>query len=267
MMFYKYRKFDEFTKDLISNGELYCSELRNLNDPLEGAFSWAAVLKAVEQKGDNRLSDKLKEVSSRIYQDKVTGKCQEFFQAVKNRIDGSGILSFSLTGKEPLMWSHYADGHKGFCVGYDRKLIEEYIDSQEPPLLMGGNPPVIFDHLITYSPVPDYIDRICIYLENELNGKPIDLDHLFVDLVVVSILATKSEHWKYEKEARIIRSKPGPIKIPLNIVKKVIVGQKIDPENLAFLKSLLDNPALAHIEMKQARFVENSFSINFTSAR
>lgn len=34
------------------------------------------------------------------------------------------VFCFSQTFKNPLMWGHYGNSHEGFCVGYDKKEIE-----------------------------------------------------------------------------------------------------------------------------------------------
>ena len=30
-----------------------------------------------------------------------------------------GVLSFSKTSTDALLWAHYADGHRGLCLGFD----------------------------------------------------------------------------------------------------------------------------------------------------
>lgn len=39
----------------------------------------------------------------------------EFWEYIKNQV---GILSLSTCNNSILMWSHYADFHKGFCIGF-----------------------------------------------------------------------------------------------------------------------------------------------------
>lgn len=42
------------------------------------------------------------------------------FRAFKKVMEQSnGILCFSRTKREPLLWSHYADKHRGMCLGFD----------------------------------------------------------------------------------------------------------------------------------------------------
>ena len=54
----------------------------------------------------------------------------------KEMSQSCGLLSFSKTWKNPLLWSHYADRHKGICLGFDVRddLGEsvEYVKSRVP---------------------------------------------------------------------------------------------------------------------------------------
>lgn len=55
----------------------------------------------------------------------------------KNRqdIDKSfGIMSLTIHPLNYLMWSHYANSHKGFCIGFDTDLLEETINGTLSPV-------------------------------------------------------------------------------------------------------------------------------------
>lgn len=42
------------------------------------------------------------------------------FRILKNQLAASyGMLCFSRNWQNPVQWSHYADGHKGLCLGFD----------------------------------------------------------------------------------------------------------------------------------------------------
>lgn len=77
----------------------------------------------------------------------------------------NGILCFCKTWTHPILWSNYADKHKGVCLGFEvpSSFIEEI----------------------------DYVDR-------RLN-KPDTLDEAFMK----KLLLTKFKHWKYEQEYRV----------------------------------------------------------------
>jgi hypothetical protein len=53
---------------------------------------------------------------------------------VSYQLSTAYVCSFSLTHKEPLLWSHYADGHKGICLEIENsprpqsKLLSERVE-------------------------------------------------------------------------------------------------------------------------------------------
>lgn len=85
----------------------------------------------------------------------------------------AGMLCFSQNWTNPVLWSHYADNHKGICLGFD--LLRSY--SQE----------------ISYER-----DRLLKELECA-NNDPNQLSLTSQELLV----RTKSDHWNYEKEVRV----------------------------------------------------------------
>jgi hypothetical protein len=130
---------------------------------------------------------------------------------VRSIFDSSfGICCFTKVRDNPLMWSHYADSHKGFVLQFDlfhpsfknMGTIHRVIYSQKRPLFM--------------------------YKTQE---------HL-------SALYTKAKDWKYEKEYRLIvdlprcskmRYKDGERyiqKFPVSIVKAAYLGYNIEKETL-----------------------------------
>lgn len=92
---------------------------------------------------------------------------------VRNRISKEyGLLCFSETWEEPLIWSHYADKHKGIALGFK---ISNY---------------QIFK--VAYDPNP-------MRKQFELTHDSVIDNQLFLDLAKV-----KYEKWDYEKEHRIL---------------------------------------------------------------
>jgi Protein of unknown function (DUF2971) len=85
----------------------------------------------------------------------------------------AGMLCFSQNWINPVLWSHYADNHKGICLGFD--LLRTH--AQE----------------IRYER-----DRLLKELE-QADDDPNKLSSTSQKLLV----CTKSEHWSYEKEIRV----------------------------------------------------------------
>ena len=85
----------------------------------------------------------------------------------------TGFLSFSRNWTNPMLWSHYANKHRGICLGFDLKRDK-------------------CQH-IKYSD-----KRILAQLEQK-DDDPTKLTPALQNL----LLSTKSAHWSYEQEVRM----------------------------------------------------------------
>jgi hypothetical protein len=97
---------------------------------------------------------------------------RDAFKVMKNELSKKrGLLCFSRSWHNPVQWSHYADTHKGICLGFD---------------------------------VPDknlcnvHYSRKRILADVDAFKKPEQIDIN----VAKKFLFTKYEHWKYEMEVR-----------------------------------------------------------------
>ena len=143
MRVYHYLKAEHGIDD-IAKKRLKISRLSDLNDPFE--------LLSTEMR--NREWRKL-------------------FNELKTDISEKfGVLCFSRNWHNPLLWSHYADKHKGMCLGFD--VPHSYLME------------------MTYSG-----KRLLLSVENEM--KKLKLDEEFMK----TILRTKYKDWKYEDEVRL----------------------------------------------------------------
>ena len=99
-----------------------------------------------------------------------------FKNTIEKCMSRKGVLCFSKSRRNPVMWSHYANSHKGICLGFD-------VDDQclSPIIYAGRRPRNEFR----------YDDISCS--ENEQ--------------IFEKCLLTKFSHWKYEKEMRALMKK------------------------------------------------------------
>ena len=94
------------------------------------------------------------------------------FKAMKDQLSvNRGLLCFSRDWHNPVQWSHYADKHRGLCLGFD--VPDEHL----------GN--------VTYSR-----KRLVVEVERLLEFREQDLE------TVQRFLFTKYAHWRYENEVR-----------------------------------------------------------------
>lgn len=93
-----------------------------------------------------------------------------------------GIACLSEVPDSILMWSHYANNHRGFCVSYNLLALNQKLQFSAVPVL--------------YTQ-----DRVC------LHSISLDQDKLSKETMSLFIksITSKSTDWSYEKEWRIIR--------------------------------------------------------------
>lgn len=77
----------------------------------------------------------------------------------------NGLLCFSLNWSNPVLWGHYADKHRGLCLGFD---------------------------------LPDDLPEGITYVPNRM-PQPKRVDETFTR----KLLFTKFDHWRYEEEYRL----------------------------------------------------------------
>ena len=128
-----------------------------------------------------------------------------------------GVVCFSKTPDNPIMWSHYASDSKGFLIAYHYEAllrditegIEKHYKNPLERLVFG-----LFD--ITYDIPLDYnafIYKIYLYkLSNEATYRKLSIETLFSKIIKTeasaillrNILLNKKREWSYEREVRLI---------------------------------------------------------------
>lgn len=110
------------------------------------------------------------------------------------------ITCFSETRDDTLMWGHYANSHKGFCVEYDfKELIKEEFSKNINKIKLFLFPVIYskerFDGTsYFYTLIQQYLCR-----NSNFRFYPYYQDLLFG----LKVLITKSKNWEYEKEWRL----------------------------------------------------------------
>lgn len=189
---YKYRAINKRLIESIINQTLYFARPEALNDPfdcridLQKAFSRAAMFATAERR--DFLSSFL--------------ATPEFFRNWRSTFDAMGVCCFSRTIEETLMWSHYAEEHKGVCLEYQFR----------GPSLIGD---------ISAAQNVEYLDEPLVpwLVENA----PMDMTE-FAKELVFRYLRTKCPAWAYEQESRIIRQESGPFRFRGVLLTEVCFG-------------------------------------------
>ena len=213
---YKYRAFGVNSLRLLSKAEIYYAKPRSFNDPLDCdptvqvdtdrasierlCFRMLAVRhgkeKALKKMGNHRhmsteYGDYKNDPNVEKYYMRRLGS--EIKQLVDAEMDSRGILSLAERWDCPLMWSHYADEHRGLCIEYDMN-----------------------DNACSHIKPVDYRRprsiKITELMEWKLN-KSAEAEQNVLD----TYFFTKSPQWRYEKEWRDIHPSNGVKQAPFRI--------------------------------------------------
>ena len=239
--------------DALKNEKIYLSNPYNFNDPYDSAFS--IDIEKFKEDIKKISKQKLKEqiIDNKIREAGIDPNCvnnkeimykdinidmgimdgfldenQQFFYDyyVKNRIKFK-VSCLSEIHDSILMWSHYANQHQGFCIGYDTSEIEENIKKQLFP---------VFYHE-TFFPL----------INVEKTDKKLNL-------------LIKYKDWRYEREWRLISDEKF---LPLK-PSKIYLGVKFNDEYLDYFKDIAreKNWKLYKMEMNYSEYALKSKEIN-----
>jgi hypothetical protein len=195
--FYKYRSMNgdatKWVAQTVLQNEVYFPAASSFNDPfdLRPVFSLQA---SPERHREDylRLSRKfephLTEVQRAAEVDRVmaTSMCENeignttaHIEAIHSHLISTNIGVFCVSTKwdDILMWSHYADSHRGICLEFDGTLP-----------------------FMAHAQKVHYADK----------RVPINLYDDSQETAMEKALLTKSKQWSYESEWRLLRYKDGP---------------------------------------------------------
>lgn len=272
---YKYSTFSEYSITNIINRELFMNHYDSFNDPFE---CWYRILEDFPNYDEPKRLEALRE---------VWGCDKEFFQEHYNsyveELSGSdaGIdrlinhARISCFCKEPdnlLMWAHYANGMRGFCLEFDRKsLVDERafvkiyeVDYREEPAEIDL---AIYKIYLDQS----FSNSRCLHMAHDSNDKTslsadkARLSKIDDDLYRVS-LATKPREWEYEEEIRVVVQTPLEDKVgysleyPHHAIKSLIVGEKMPSKMKLALKEVFESSKYT-VAFKTAKRNKDGFTI------
>ncbi len=139
--------------------------------------------------------------------------------------------------KNRLMWSHYGDSHKGFCVeydytGFDRKDIVPF-------------------------PVAYTSERIKMPWKAAITNTPEDME--YATKVFMQALLTKDEAWSYEREWRILIHKTDNANLKMPPISCIYIGALCKEKHK---KELVKNARKLKIPVKQMMIDRGEYALH-----
>jgi hypothetical protein len=206
---YKYASL-ETAKLILNNQTMYFQTAINFNDPFELHLGFIEPKKDYINdflafiKKKNLYNPELEEELRTIGDEEMA---MALIQALINCRSTYGIMCLSKKNDNTLMWSHYADKHKGVCIGF------------RVPTLSGP----------TITVEVKYVDEIK------------SLEHSFVTSAsTVHWMCTKSKIWEYEEEVRMIDiTHNGIFPFAKFCLCEIYFGMATPQEEIEALKSII----------------------------
>lgn len=233
---YKYRSCCNdrefgYLKDIILEGKVWASCPQNFNDPYECLPSFQkcrnrsqndAYLEEACARNRRQLNRRLKRCAgSKIAHYRLTQKDrEEFEERWRQSLRKLGVVCFSGDPNNILMWSHYANNHRGLA-------LEVLLDEDDARLFE-----------VEYTS-----DRIVCPLFRKEEGRLHEIR---------DVLKRKFHDWRYEREYRLLhdiqemrnRGNGELAQIPKQSIKKILLGAKASPALEDSLRKMLSDNEL-----------------------
>jgi len=226
---------------MLKNREFYFSDPKHFNDPADCQIGIYSALKAavdLAEKEDLTVKSKLQKLET----------LDNIYTIIENDVKKSAVCSLSREENNVLMWTHYADSHKGFSIGFT--LSSTFTEYNEANAIIGTKEV----HYSENNPFVEY------FLEFAKCPKVPEWDEFWVSLLSLGLVA-KSESWKYENEVRIIRGMPGKVQFSPAELKVVIFGLHMKLKKRQKIRKLLSGKEWGHVQMKEVKREHDGFKL------
>lgn len=274
---FRYRKFDDNERNIgaLRQNRLYFSTPANFNDPYDNRmYVDKEVLEFVIRENWEHMEDYLNRLqdddalmahAGRMfwYSDKKIELQNAFLNMVNGTVDKvrdnyrnyMKIICFSEKYDSELMWSHYAEDHKGFLIVYEKTDIEnsvvfnKYNEKIEKKIKLSKVQYTNKQVDMTKS-IHDFLLKYCLPSNMDVSAIPEIPNRILRDMAI-----TKSESWEYEKEWRLIPriidiSNESPITYVEMKPRAIIAGTQCTNENKDILKTIAKNKKIPLYEME-----------------
>ncbi|MDQ6786886.1 MAG: DUF2971 domain-containing protein [Acidobacteriota bacterium] len=257
MLIYKYTS--SFAgKLIVENGSIRFSQVEVLNDPFELAPSLDKFKSTIKNfvRNTQEFKDNTKNMTFIEKEASIQRIVQPSIDEILKQTKESVVLSLTKTPDNPLMWSHYADSHKGVVIGFD---YDNYFFHQTE------HPQITCSYDVNYSDVrPEFFDFVNFWNMN------VSVDDYR------NMLLTKSIEWKYEEEVRMFahptaatNKKQGKdgfdiylFDFPKECLKKIIFGSLMSASEKTKIAEIAKR-LYPHVELLEAIRNEARYNLKF----
>ncbi|HRI21631.1 MAG TPA: DUF2971 domain-containing protein [Panacibacter sp.] len=230
---YKYFRVNSFLYDTLLSNQLYFSSFHQFNDPYDSYMTFFDKVTNDDFKiylDHFHATQEIKDKYLKVFNSKPEEFIKPFIDAYKGWIDYHGICCFTKSKNNILLWSHYADSHKGVCLGFDYDLIIKKFPQ--------------FDE-VEYSDKPFYFDF----------RNPADS--------IAKTILRKSTEWKYEEEIRFIMERSRCVNFPQDALLEINFGTRCNKREMMNIQHVISKLNYPNCTFKSSIINSKEYSVEF----
>ncbi|GBE46051.1 hypothetical protein BMS3Bbin11_01146 [bacterium BMS3Bbin11] len=232
---FKYSSINKNLIDSLIKGYIYCASLEKLNDPLDCRVDLVAAIKRAISKSKGKAKENLQGLLD----------SNDFIDSITKKVTEVGICSFSRQLLMPMMWSHYADEHKGLCLLY--RIPDAFINFDQNRII-GTSTMIYGDNIFTDSLV-----------EAAEGLSDVEVTEIYKS-IVVPLFTAKGQDWDVEDEWRIIREFPGPLVIERKWLAQICFGMATPERDKELIRNIVERCEY-EIEFCEIQRSDTNFSL------
>lgn len=252
VLIYKYVHSDRI--DILTNGFLRFTQTQSLNDPFETYPSFVELEQSLIKR-QRALIDSLpatmfvQAAASFLVPTRVKQSLKEFQRNLSSQIL---VLSLTKNGNNLLMWSHYADNHSGFVIGFD--ATSPFFHPKRGKMTTPLTEVKYSDQRPSLPAFDDFEKRT-----NEL-----------AEIVIFN----KSAKWSYEEEFRMVAHQSAADKVsktqegsdvylfayPSECLKQITFGLST-PKHIRETITTLVHERYSHVQLFETRLSDTHFDL------
>ncbi len=247
MLLYKYCPYNEYLLEMLFTKKLWYSKPDTFNDPFdchlnfdthipedryEKCLRWQ--LKR-ERRSQSQIDADIKKLISEtgIVNEDAMRVIDEIAASTLDVIKRIGVLCLTESNTDVTMWAHYADNHKGLCLGF----------------LISGAASLEKVTYVAEAPIVNFSEL----LDDRLDDNENEYKWIF----------SKHHDWRNEKEWRVVVPQGNQLWPIPGRIRTVIFGLRMDESRREVIKKILEddtdvqyfeavrNPRLLRLEIKR----------------
>lgn len=237
---YKYRPIDISEKnsrltEIIANNQLWFASPDSFNDPFDCQIQFDLEITQEELCDFLKHKNLKSEPDPQKFAEALLANKSKFQditqQFIQDFINTKGVCCFSKRWDILLQWAHYADKHTGIVLGFDLLKDTHFFAND----------------LLDVSYVNKYPK--CNIIKDQ-------------DKFAEILAGTKSKHWQYEEEYRVIKPSTENFEFIKEALTEVIFGIKTSDEDIISVKKLLMNNGYSNVTFYRAKLGEKEYRLN-----